>query len=64
MEDIKNQLLTENKIRKSKVKINWGRQGSVILAYIIILLGYFGIVANVAMVNEVGEYISFTEMVT
>lgn len=62
MEDKKNQLLTENKIEHSKIKIDWGRQGSVILAYIVILLGYYGIVANIAMVNEAEEYISFTEM--
>ncbi|MFX1328010.1 MAG: hypothetical protein ACFE91_07690 [Promethearchaeota archaeon] len=62
LEDKKDQLITDNNVRKSNIKIDWGRQGGVILAYIIILLGYYGIVANIVMVNDFGQYISFTEM--
>ena len=36
---------------KGHIKIDIGRQGRVILAYIIILLGYYGIVANILMMN-------------
>ncbi|MHA2270049.1 MAG: hypothetical protein ACXAB8_19815 [Promethearchaeota archaeon] len=32
--------------RKGHIKIDWGRQGGVIIAYIVILLGYYGIIAN------------------
>ena len=48
-------------------KINWGRQGGVILVYIIVLLGYYGLVVNIVMVDEWISltdqiWISFTEM--
>jgi hypothetical protein len=42
--------------------VDWGRQGTVIIAYIIVLLGYFGIVANIILVDERGLWIPFTEM--
>ncbi|MBN1803476.1 MAG: hypothetical protein JW891_18345 [Candidatus Lokiarchaeota archaeon] len=45
-----------------RVKIDWGRQGGVFLAYVIVLLGYYGIVANVVMYLGNDEYLSFTEM--
>ena len=48
--------------KKGHIKIEWGRQGSVILAYIIVLLGYFGIIANAMMFDALGDWISFTEM--
>lgn len=67
LEDRKNQLIINNNVKKGKIKIDWGRQGGVILAYIIVLLGYYGIVANIVMVDEwisltVQTWISFTEM--
>ena len=34
---------------KGYFKIEWGRQGGVIFGYIIVLLGYYGIIANTVM---------------
>ena len=42
--------------------IDWGRQGGVIFGYIIILLGYYGIIANTVMFDEYGNWISFVDM--
>ncbi|MHA2397476.1 MAG: hypothetical protein ACXADU_01135 [Promethearchaeota archaeon] len=47
---------------KGHVKIDWGRQGGVIAGYIVILLGYFGIIANLVMYNEYGKWLSFLEL--
>lgn len=48
--------------KKRNIKIDWGRQGGVIFAYIIVLLGYYGIIANIVMVDELGRWISFNDM--
>jgi hypothetical protein len=32
--------------------MDWGRQGGVIFAYIVVLLGYLGIVANMILARE------------
>ena len=55
---------TEKNNRKGKghIKIDWGRQGSVILGYIIALLGYYGIIANTMMLNQYGRWISYNDM--
>ena len=42
--------------------IDWGRQGGVIFAYIAVLLGYYGVIANTVMFDQYGNWISFTEM--
>ena len=42
--------------------IDWGRQGGVIALYIVVLLGYYGIIANSVMFDQYGDWISFTEM--
>ena len=47
---------------RSYVKIDWGRQGGVILAYIVVFLGYFGIIANTVMVDEFGDWLYKTEL--
>jgi len=47
---------------KGSFHTDWGRQGMVIFAYIAVLLGYFGIVANVILINDIGFWIPFTEM--
>jgi hypothetical protein len=57
----KDELPIKDKKNKGYVKIDWGRQGGVILAYIFILIGYYGIVANTVMVDQVGNWISFSE---
>ena len=48
--------------RKGHVKIDWGRQGGIILGYIVVLLGYYGIIANTMMFDEYGDWISFLDM--
>ena len=47
---------------KGHFEIDWGRQGGVIALYIVIFLGYYGIIANTVMFDEYGRWISFTEM--
>lgn len=42
-----------------KISIDWGKQGGVILAYIVILLSYYGIIANTMMLDQYGDWISF-----
>ncbi|MHA1192066.1 MAG: hypothetical protein ACTSP9_07190 [Promethearchaeota archaeon] len=43
-------------------QIDWGRQGGVILGYIVVFFGYYGIIANTVMFDQYGNWISFTEM--
>ena len=47
---------------KGHIKIDWGRQGGVILAYVVVLLGYYGIIANTMMFDQYGHWISYTDM--
>ncbi|MFX1275738.1 MAG: hypothetical protein ACFFAT_11905 [Promethearchaeota archaeon] len=55
-------LIDDNSSHHKSIKIDWGRQGGVFLAYIIVLLGYYGIVANIVMYQGNNEWLSFTEM--
>lgn len=48
--------------REGHIKIDWGRQGGVILLYIIALLGYYGIIANTMMFDQYGNWISYEVM--
>ncbi|MHA1706239.1 MAG: hypothetical protein ACTSUX_09150 [Promethearchaeota archaeon] len=48
--------------RKKRISIDWGRQGGVFIAYTIIILGFYGIIANTVMINQYGEWIHKTEM--
>ncbi len=58
----KGHLVTNDKEIKRHLHIDWGRQGSVILAYIIVFLVYFGVIANTMMFNVLGDWISVSEM--
>ena len=51
-----------SKKEKGYFKVDWGRQGGLIVGYIVVLLGYYGIIANTNMFGQYGEWISFTEM--
>lgn len=51
-----------NEKEKGYFKIEWGRQGGVIFGYIVVLLGYYGIIANTVMFDQYGYWISFAEM--
>lgn len=46
---------------KGNISINWGRQGGVILGYIAVLLGFYGIIANLVMVGKYGRWISYLD---
>ena len=55
----------EKNIERDKegfVKINWGRQGNAFLAFLIVLLGYYGIIANLVMLTPYGTWISYLDM--
>jgi len=67
LQDEETQFRTINNEKKGNIKIDWGRQGGVFLAYTIVLLGYYGLVVNIVMVDEwisitVQTWISFTVM--
>jgi len=47
-----NHLLEKDTEIKGHFHMDWGRQGAVIFAYIVVLLGYFGIVANIILVED------------
>jgi hypothetical protein len=60
-------LQDKEKQRKGHIKIDLGRQGGIFLAYTVVLLGYYGLVVNIVMINEwvsltEQTWISFTEM--
>jgi len=48
--------------KKKRISIDFGRQGGVFLGYVIILLGFYGIVANTVMFNQFNEYIAYIDM--
>jgi hypothetical protein len=48
--------------KKKRISIDFGRQGGVFLGYLIILLGFYGIVANTVMFNQFNEYIAYADM--
>ncbi len=54
--------IEENTGLKSNFHLDWGRQGTVIFAYLVVLLGYFGIVANIILVDHIGNWIPYPEM--
>ena len=45
-----------------RIHISWGRQGGVIIGYVIIILGFFGSIANSMMFNQYGDWISYDSM--
>ncbi|MFW9865522.1 MAG: hypothetical protein ACFFEN_05420, partial [Candidatus Thorarchaeota archaeon] len=50
------------KERKKRIKIDWGRQGGVIFGYVVVLLGYYGIIVNMTLFNQCNQHwISFTD---
>ena len=48
--------------QKGHIKIDWGRQGGLIFSYIVVLLGYYGIIANTMLFDKYGHWISFLIM--
>lgn len=56
------QIELDNGSEKGHIKIDWGRQGGVVIAYVVALLGYYGIIANTMMFDAYGDWISFIDM--
>ena len=58
--------MTEKEIelgtRKKRIRIDFGRQGGIFLGYIIIILGFYGIIANTVMMDQFDEWIPFLDM--
>ena len=49
-------------IQNKRIHIDWGRQGGIILGYLVILLGFYGIIANTMMFDQYDNWISFVDM--
>ena len=54
--------MANNKENKGYWKIDWGRQGGVVFAYIIIFFGYYGIIANILMHDDGNDWFSFVNI--
>jgi len=54
--------LANDKESKGYFHTDWGRQAGVVFAYIAVLLGYYGIVANIILINDIGLWIPYNEM--
>ena len=48
--------------RKKRISIDFGRQGGIFLGYIIIILSFYGIIANIVMFDQFNEWIPFLDM--
>ncbi len=52
----------EGESQDKKISIDWGRQGGIILGYIVILLGYYAFIANTLLFDQYGIEISYLDM--
>jgi len=52
----------EGESQDRKISIDWGRQGGVILGYLIIILGYYAFIANTLLYDQYGLEISYLDM--
>lgn len=41
-----------------KVKIDWGRQGGIIIFYIFIFISFYGIIANIITIDKYGNWLN------
>lgn len=48
--------------QKKRIIIDFGRQGGVFLGYLIIILVFYGIVANTVMFDKYNDWISYADM--
>jgi len=48
--------------KRGSWKIDWGRQGRVTFAYIIVFLAYYGIIVNIFMFDEGENWFSFADI--
>ena len=54
--------MSNNRKDKGSWKIDWGRQGRVTFAYIVVLLVYYGIIVNIFMFDEGDNWFSFEDI--
>jgi len=54
--------MLSSKENKGHWKVDWGRQGGAVFAYIIIFFGYYGIIANILMYDEGNDWFSFSNI--
>jgi len=54
--------MPNNSKDKGSWKLDWGRQGRVTFAYIIVFLVYYGIIANIFMLDEGNIWFSFEDI--
>ena len=54
--------MTSEDFGKRSIKIDWGRQGGVIFVYLLVFIGYYGIIANTIMQGILGwrSYLDLT----
>jgi len=52
----------EEEKQKKRISIDFGRQGGFFFGYTIIILGFYGIIANTVMVDQYNEWIPFADM--
>jgi len=48
--------------QKKRISIDFGRQGGIFLGYTIIILVFYGIIANTVMTDRFGDWIPFLDM--
>ena len=51
--------MSSSEEHKEYWKIDWGRQGGIAFAYIIVFFGYYGIIANILMFDKGNDWFSF-----
>lgn len=56
--------MSSNEESKGYWKIDWGRQGGIAFAYIIVFFGYYGIIANILMFDKGNDWFSFVDIST
>ena len=63
--------MTESKLKEEgvevgkqekRIRIDIGRQGGIFFSYLIIILGFYGIIANTVMMDRFNEWIPFLDM--
>lgn len=53
---------TSSNEQKGRISIDLGRQGKVIIGYIAVFFGYYGIICNIVMINDYGKWFSFVNL--
>ncbi len=57
-----NEELLEAEGQNKRISIDWGRQGGVLLGYLVVLFAYYGFIANTMLFDEYGLWISYVDM--